>query len=401
MQAPSSTSSKPTVVVQHTALINARFEMSLLEMRIFLAMLKRLTRQDSQFTDCYIPVSELAAPGSEHVPYAEVAALVHSFARRAFDIEGLGPTGHRVREPEICSLPLLHSIQYLKTHGTVVARFNDAIRPYLLQLQRNFTSAELTQFLKLKSVYAHRIYWLLKEYANFGYRRIEVAALRNMLGLTTEYEGRFDHFRARVLDPVQRELAATDLPFTYELLKQGRTITDIWFEFPKSRAARLETPPVEAWAQTLREEGVAVNSLDMVRAQLIAGIYDEGYITYVLEHARARARAGKIKRAGGAIFRALTKYYLLADYRQAQQDLITPPGKTPDKAGLRAARATQQRELASELEEAHNNLKFVTSATVYTDETRPAVLAQVQAKISRLEQQFRHLAARSHQKRTG
>jgi len=401
MQAPSSTFPEPIIVVQHTALINARFEMSLLEMRIFLAMLKRLNRQDSQFTDCYIPVSELAAPGSEHVPYIEVAALVQSFARRAFDIEVLGPTGHRVQEPEICALPLLHSIQYLKNHGTVVARFNDAIRPYLLQLQGNFTSAELTQFLKLRSVYAHRIYWLLKEHANFGYRWIGVDELRNMLGLTTEYEGRFDHFRARVLDPVQRELAATDLPFTYALHKQGRTIIDIWFNFPKSRAARLETPPVEAWAQTLREQGVAVNSLDIVRAQLIAGIYDEGYIAYVLKHVSARAQAGKIKRVGGTIFKALTRYYLLADYRQAQQDSIAPPSTTPAKTNLRAARATQQRKLASELEEAHKSLTFVTSAAIYTDETRPAVLAQVQSKISLLEQQLRHLVARGHQPGTG
>ncbi|MGI4742403.1 MAG: replication initiation protein [Janthinobacterium lividum] len=337
MQAPSP---KPSFVVQHNALINSRFDMTLLEMRVLLAMLKRINRQDSQFTDCYIPVSELAPPGSEHVPYADVAALVKNFARRAIDIEVLGPEGRRIREAEICSLPLLYSIRYQKAHGTVVARFNDAVRPYLLQLRGNFTSAELKQFLKLRSVYAHRIYWLLKEYANFGCRQIEVAALRNLLGLTTEYEGRFDHFTARVLKPVQRELSETDLPFTYGFIKPGRAVTEIWFEFPKARAPWLQAPPTEAWARALCEVGVAVTSLDAIRAKLNADVYDEGYITYVLEHVRIQVKKGKIKRASGAVFKALTNCYLLSDYQQAQQGLVASLNKTSGVVSRKPATST-------------------------------------------------------------
>jgi hypothetical protein len=391
MRAPFNSSSKPTSVVQHNALINSRFQMSLLEMRVFLAMLKRINRQDSQFTDCYIPVSELAPPGSEHVPYTEVAALVQNFARRALDIEVLGPEGRRVREPDVCSLPLLFGICYHKAHGMVVARFNDAVRPYLLQLQGNFTNAELKQVLKLKSVYAHRIYWLLKEYANFSYRVIEVATLRNLLGLTTEYEGRFDHFTARVLKPAQRELAETDLPFTYDLYKQGHTITEICFNFPKARAARLELAPSEAWARALCEAGVAFTSLDTVRANLIAGLYDEGYIAYVLEHIRVRAKAGKIKRPAGAIFKALTDCYLVAEYQQAQQASAVPLNKTSGKVVSRATLENQKRKLTSELEDAYTSLKFINSSDAYTNENRSIALGQVQAKISQLEQQLRQL----------
>jgi hypothetical protein len=391
MQAPYTHSSKSTFVVQHNALINSRFEMTLLEMRVFLAMLKRISRQDSQFTECYIPVSELAPPGSEHIPYADVASLVHDFARRAIDIEVLGPEGRRVREPEIYSLPLLYSIHYRKAHGTVVACFNDAIRPYLLQLQGNFTIAELKQLLKLKSVYAHRIYWLLKEYANFGYRQIEVAVLRNILGLTTEYEGRFDHFTARVLKPVQRELAETDLSFSFENIKQGRVITEICFNFSKARAVRIKTPPTEAWARALCEAGITFTSLDTVRAKLIDGFYDEGYITYVLDYIRIQAKNGKIKKPAGAIFKALSDCYLLPKYQQMLQAQTTSLVKTFGKVGSRTALTSQQRKLISELEDANNSLKIIMSADYYNDETRAVAVNQVQAKISQLEQQFQQL----------
>ena len=200
MKALISPDASPTLVlvpdvlaVQHNALVNARFGLGTLEMRLFLAMLGRIGRHDTAFTECSIPVRELAPEGSVNVPYSEVAAMVKQLTRRALDIEKLGPEGRRQKDPDIVSIPLMSFASYSKSEGTVVSRFNDAIRPYLLQLRDNFTKAEIKHLQKLKSVSSHRIYWLLKEYATFGRRTVSLSELRNLLGLTTEYEGRFDH----------------------------------------------------------------------------------------------------------------------------------------------------------------------------------------------------------------
>jgi hypothetical protein len=45
-----------------------------------------------------------------------------------------------------------------------------------------------------------------------------------------------------------------------------------------------------------------------------------------------------------------------------------------------------RKRLISELEDAHGNLKFVTSSKLYTAETRPAAIQEVQAIIHRLQQ---------------
>lgn len=373
------------LAVQHNALVNARFGMDTLEMRLFLAMLGRIGRADVTFAECVIPVREIGPEGSVNVPYAEVAAMVKKLARRALDIEKLGPDGRRQKEPDIISIALMSFASYSKSEGTVVARFNDAIRPYLLQLSANFTKAEIKQLQKLKSVASHRIYWLLKEYAAFGKRTVSLAELRNVLGLTTEYEGRFDHFRARVLDRAQQELQETDLPFTYELIRQGKAVSEIRFLFaPAPAQLPRAAPAADGWEAALLAVGVAGKSLATIKTQLEAGYYDEGYIRFVLQRVGEQVRQGKVKKQAGAVYKALADGYLLTDYQKAQ---ATP---APIAAKPRPAATTRQQEkLRSELEDARTSLKFAKSAAAgYSPEQRQQVVVEIEAKIAGLTQQL-------------
>jgi plasmid replication initiation protein len=362
---PVSRAQLPEVIaVQHNALVNARFNFGTLEMRLFLAMLGRIRRQDKLFTECHISVRELAPEGGTSVPYAEVALLVKGLARRAIDIEVLGEDGRRQKELGITSIPLMSIVSYTKAAGKVVARFNDDIRPYLLQLRDNFTKAEIKQLQKLKSAPSHRIYWLLKEYVAFGRRTIAVPDLRNLLGLTTEYVGRFDHFRARILDRAQQELAQTDLPFTYELVRQGRHVTAIRFLFAPVKVVPVASEPVlEEWQETLLAVGIARKSLALIQQQLAAGDYDEGYITYVLKRVQAQALEGKVKKKAGAVYKALTEGYLLADYRA-----------TAASAPTRSTRRTtagspprQRAKLEAELADAQNSLHWLQQPATKAD----------------------------------
>lgn len=306
------------LVVQHNALVNARFNMSALEMRFFLALLSRIGRDDDTFAVCEVPVREICAESSSNAVYGEVREMVRSIGTRALFIEALGPEGKRVKNPDVLTLPLMGRAYYRRNTGVVEASFNENIRPYLLELRDNFTKAQLGQLLKLKSPASHRIYWLLREYAVFGKRVIGLAELRNVLGLTTEYQNRFDHFRERVLDRAQSELAQTDLPFTYELIKQGRVITEIRFLFVPIGGAipTLAAAAPVGWEAALLAIGVGEKSLIVIGRQLSEGLYDEGYIEYVLAAIRTKVQLGKIKKEGGAVFKALTEGYLLVDYKK-------------------------------------------------------------------------------------
>ena len=371
LPAPSPVLVPDVLAVQHNALVNARFGLSTLEMRLFLCMLGRIGRNDTTFTECSISVRELAPEGSANVPYSEVAAMVKQLTRRALDIEKLGPEGRRQKDPDIISIPLMSFASYSKSEGTVVSRFNDAIRPYLLQLRDNFTKAEIKQLQKLKSVSSHRIYWLLKEYAAFGRRTVSLSELRNLLGLTTEYEGRFDHFRARVLDRAQQELRETDMPFTYEMIRQGKSVTEIRFLFmPTAGLLAVPAVPVgEGWEALLLSIGVSRKSLQQVSSQLESGYYQEGYIHFVVDRMAEQMRLGKIKKQAGAVYKALTEGYLLVDFEQTKKSNLTK-----SKQVKQAQVSRQKQKVKGELEGAQNSLNWlrnpdtaVAYATKYPD----------------------------------
>ncbi|MDB5270792.1 MAG: hypothetical protein JWP58_3832 [Hymenobacter sp.] len=323
------------LVVQHNALVNARFNMSALEMRFFLALLSRIGRDDDSFTVCEVPVREICSSSASNAIYNEVREMVRSIGTRALFIEALSPEGKRVKDPDVLTLPLMGRAHYRRKTGVVEASFNENIRPYLLELRDNFTKAQLSQLLKLKSPVSHRIYWLLREYAAFGKRVIGLAELRNVLGLTTEYQNRFDHFRDRVLDRAQTELAQTDLPFTYEVIKQGRVITEIRFLFEPAGGTSIDSVKFEptGWETALLAAGVGEKSLPVIRLQLESGVYEEQYIYFVLQTIRAKVLQGKVKKEGGAVFKALTEGYLLNDFRKQVANIQVKQQKIGKRSG--------------------------------------------------------------------
>ncbi|MVN79105.1 RepB family plasmid replication initiator protein [Hymenobacter sp. HMF4947] len=390
------------LVVQHNALVNAGFTMSALEMRFFLAMLSRISREDTTLPVCRITVKEICPDSSSATVYADVREMVTRMLSRILLLEILGPNGERVKQPDIQGFPLMGKAMYLKKEGVVEAVFNDHLRPYLLELTSNFTKAQLSQLLKIKRPTSHRIYWLLREYLAFGKRTVGVNELRHILGFTDEYVDRFDHFKARVLEPAQKELSQTDLPFTYELLKEGRVVDSIRFLFAPGGVQPMELPPaeVEQWAQALLEVGVAAKSLEVVREKLAAGEYEEGYVHFVLATVRTQVQGGKVKKEAGAIYKALTDGYLLPAYLKTKLAPATKPTK-PAKSGQTALLFTksgvsvegERRRLLSGLEDARGTLAFVRTSEVYNEQTRPEAIASTQATIADLEQQLARIGS--------
>ena len=322
-------------VAQHNALINARFSFVPLEMRLFISLLTRIEAGDEQFREHFVPMAEIIHERTGGSAYDEVKQMCNNITSRRLYIEKLVDTQQRKRrrnkKPDFEFIPLMAKAAYESDRGGVVASFNPLIMPYLLQLREsgNFTLAQLEQLNKLKSFYSYRIYWLLKEYATFGERTITIAQLRFLLDLQEGEYPRFNNLRARILDKAQTEMQQTDMPFTYELRKQGKIVSEVKFLLPAFGETELmptKSPSVEApvWAKTLAEIGVGERSLALVSQQLEAGEYDVDYIAYVVRIIEAQFRKGKIKKPAGAVYKALIEKYLLADYQQAKVATAKP-----------------------------------------------------------------------------
>jgi hypothetical protein len=373
------------LVVQHNALVNARFDLNTTESRLFLALLARVQREDTSFAKCQVSAREVMGATTSNSIYEKVRKMLKEFTSRTLLIEKLGTDGRPLKKPSFTVIPLLAYATYIEGEGMIEAQFNDLLRDYLLELRDNFTKAQLTELLKLKSASSYRIYWLLREYAAFGKRTIRLDELKAILGLSEEYD-RFNNFRARVLERAREELAQTDLPFTYEAIKQGREVIEIRFLFKEGgTAAALPIVPANEWEAAVLAAGVSTSSLASIQTRLTAGDYDEGYIHFVIASVRAQVKAGKVKKEGGAVFKALTDGYLLPAYQKAQL--------APAKAKLRPAVLAKYKKLESQLDDAQISLNFVQTAVIYNDETRPPAIERVQLIVKDLEQQLAQLVA--------
>jgi plasmid replication initiation protein len=385
------------LVVQHNALVNARFSLSELEGRLFLAMLSRIGREDKQFTACRVPIVELAVDkNSSHSIYERVKQMLKDFSTRSVLIDKPQSRARKAgAEPDYKTIPLLAYAEYCGGEGEIEARFNDLLMPYLLELRDNFTKAELIQLLKLKSPVSHRIYWLLREYANFGKRTVGLRELREVLGLANApaYD-RWDNFRARVLDKAQVELADTDLPFTYEPVKSRSNgpVQEVRFLFTIRQqlpAASEKLSEPDSWQAMLAEVGVATKSIAVIKQHLEDKRYDEGYVRFVVAKVQQQAQEGKVQKVGGAVYKALVEGYLLTDYSRTKSKELVAARVRPK---AKPVTNQQRQKMQGELEDLRKSYSFAQTTPIYTTETRPEVLSQIQAAIKSVEQRLAQLS---------
>ena len=344
-------------VAQHNALINARFSFVPLQMRLFVALLSRIDFEDVDFKEHFIPLDELVFERRGGSAYEQVDEMCKGLASFTLYIEELEEkTRKRRRRPSYTYIPLMAEAGYRADLGGVVASFNPKIMPYLLQLREsgNFTTAEIQQVLKLKSPQSLRIYWLLKEYADFGKRTISVEDLRFVLGIEESEYPRFSNFKARILDKAQSEIAATDIPFTYELEREGKTVARIKFLFQQlaASATKKTLPGAAEWAEALAQIGVSQRSITTIAHQLENEEYDVGYIAYVVRIVENQFRKGKIKKPAGAIYKALVEKYLLENYTASGKPHPTRKKELLPKAMERKIEVAFK---LSEIQEMYNN----------------------------------------------
>ncbi|MDB5269654.1 MAG: hypothetical protein JWP58_2694 [Hymenobacter sp.] len=337
------------LVVQRNDLVNARFALTTLEMRLFMAMLARVDRDDTEFHELRIPVTEVVAlsgrrPSSnDYQQLKDMCALLASrviYVERPSKKKKAKRAGQAVEEaPSFSNTPLMAYADYSSEERALVVRFNDRVREHLLQLNDgNFTQAQLMQLLKLKSAHSYRIYWLLKQYGSFGTRTIRVDELKRVLDLEGQYK-QFPLFKLRVLDRARHELAQTNLAFEYDFIRgKGNSVEEIRFRFaPVAGEVLLPSlPATTEWQKALLEVGVSASSMATIGELLDKGEIAPGYVQYVVHQQRTKSNQGKIKSLAGAVFTAITKGHLAEEYRksvaQRHKAALRKPGSSPPAA---------------------------------------------------------------------
>ncbi len=139
----------------------------------------------------------------------------------------------------------LSSAEYFEG-GKIELEFSEKLKPFLIQLKKEFTKYDVAEINKFKSKFSVRIYLLMKQYQPLGERIINVEELKEMLQVSDSYP-EYRNFKQKVLKIAYEEInRLSDLKIEYEEIKKGRKVDKIKFYITSNnKHIELEKVPEE------------------------------------------------------------------------------------------------------------------------------------------------------------
>lgn len=140
----------------------------------------------------------------------------------------------------------LNKPKFNLTDHTVVLKLDDDLKPYLLNLQKNYTKYELLNIVKMNSKYSVKLYELLKswEKARKGIKTFEMNKLQEYLEVPKSYND-FSLFKTKVLKIALKEInEITDLLVSYDIEKKGKKVSALTFHISK-KEIKIDPPVVD------------------------------------------------------------------------------------------------------------------------------------------------------------
>lgn len=276
---------KPNAIVtQSNDLINAYFDMSTVQLRAFLYAVAHIHKNDKALSVVKIPIKDLySSKGGKN--YRETVKLAEELENVKIRIVTTvnSNTGAAKRSRE--SYTIFPTVKYTEDSKYIVTRINSDLAQFLIDLQGNYTQAELEKLLSLKTIQAYRVYMFIKMNMYKVDKepdalKVDYRELRLMLGLDVlenistpkkpksesdlfgpipnkieilptkvkvlKY-AEFDNFRKRILNTAKEELKKTGLlDFDFVANKDGgRSVKSITFKL-------LSTLGVENTSKTVK-----------------------------------------------------------------------------------------------------------------------------------------------------
>ena len=201
------------VVVKNNSLNEIRANnMTLQELRFFSIYLSKINPNDINTRVVRFPISEfqaimnLVSPNIDHLQ-----RVTNSLLRKVVNVpdENGGYTAFQLFKG--CKVA---ADNFGEWYMEIDA--HDKALPLMFELKEKFFKYKLWNALSLGSSNQLRMYEILKQYENIGYRIISIEELRSLLGIDKKEYPRYDNFRVKVLDACQQALANhTDIKFTY------------------------------------------------------------------------------------------------------------------------------------------------------------------------------------------
>jgi plasmid replication initiation protein len=220
------------LVRQDNRIINGRWKMNVNQTRIFLTAISMIDSTDKEFETYRIKGVDLKAALElkGNSLYRQLEKDMPKLMRTVIEIETEEEEGKEW-------ISLMSTAKY--SNGDLYLKFNEAMKPYLLNLREKFTQFKLQDALKFKSSYTLRLFLLLKQFDSAGWRYMPIDELRNDLNLNKNEDQGIKKdlypltadFKKRVLNPSVKELNENGFKVGIQQIKEGKKIIAFKFKW--------------------------------------------------------------------------------------------------------------------------------------------------------------------------
>lgn len=230
------------LVVKDNALINASYNLDLVEQRLILLAIVE-ARESGRGINANNPL-EVHADSyinqfgvHRNTAYQALKEACKDLFARQFSYQEKKANGNT---RNVMSR-WVSQIAYNDNEATVDLIFAPAVVPFITRLEEQFTKYELQQVSSLSSAYAIRLYELLIQWRSAGKTPIiELQEFRKKLGVLDNEYLRMAHLKERVLElSIIQINKHTDICVTYEQHKRGRSISGFSFGFKQKKKDSL------------------------------------------------------------------------------------------------------------------------------------------------------------------
>lgn len=227
MELVSISENKNNIVVKHQELVrNARYRLGDTAIKTLSLLISMIKASDTEFMRYTIKLSEFkeltGASGNEVFKY--VNKMTNELMSNPFWVGNV-------------KLNWVSMAQYRDGDGAVVFEIHRFLKPYLLELQKNFLQYNIANILLLKSSFMIRLYELCKDHLNEAGRYkesnnsvtfdIKIDRLRELFEIPKSYQYS-SHIKSRILDKaVWHFKTKTDIWISYKEQKIGRKVDRI------------------------------------------------------------------------------------------------------------------------------------------------------------------------------
>ena len=202
-------------VVKHNFLINAKstYKYTLNELKLISHLIANILPSDTNLEIKKVSIRELNFIVTDSNNYSKIGKELEKLKIKIIKL----PNGYEVN--------WFSCLKY--ENGFIEYSFDTRLKEFLLNLNSNFTSYYLTNVLNLKSAYSIRIFELLFQLKDKGYRTIFLNDLRECLGIPISYSNKDIR---RLIQNVQKDLQLhTTIQFEFKIVKKGRVFHKVEF----------------------------------------------------------------------------------------------------------------------------------------------------------------------------